>query len=69
MRPRDSREKHDLLLAGGAEVSAASADDDAFDGGLAGSAWFSGARVDAVVELEEASDTFGVDVVGDGGAA
>ena len=58
-----------LLLASGAEVSAATADDDALDGGFAGTAGLAGAGVDAVMELEEAGYAFGVDVVGDGGAA
>jgi hypothetical protein len=56
----------ELLLAGGAEVSAASTDYDAFDRCRTGAAGLAGARVDAVVQLEEARDSFGVDVVGDG---
>ncbi len=46
-------------------MGAAAPDDDALDGGLAGAAGLAGAGVDAVVELEEAGDTFGVDVVRD----
>jgi hypothetical protein len=59
----------DLLLAVRAEVGASASDDDALDGGFAGSAGLAGARVDVVVELEESCGAFGVYVVGDGGAA
>ena len=50
-------------------MRAASADNDAFDGSLAGAAGLAGAGVDVVVELEEACDAIGVHVVGDRGAA
>ena len=50
-------------------MSATSTDYDAFDGGGTGSAGLAGARVDAVVQLEEACYPFGVDVVGYGRAA
>jgi hypothetical protein len=46
-------------------VGAAAPDDDALDGGLAGSAGLAGAGVDAVVKLEEPGDTFGVNVIRD----
>lgn len=58
-----------LALADGAEVGAAASDEEALDGGAAGEAGLAGAEVDAVLELEEAADAIGVDVVGDGGAA
>ena len=58
-----------LFLAGGAEVGAAASYDDSLDGGFADAAGFAGAGVDVVVELEEASYSLGVHVVGDGGAA
>src|ERR1700712_2730427 len=56
-------------LAGRAEVSAAPAYDDAFDGGGADAAGLAGAAVDVVVELKEAGYAVGVYIVGDGGAA
>jgi hypothetical protein len=49
-------------------VGAAASNDDALDWRLADAAGLAGAGVDAVFELEEASDAVGVDVVGDGGA-
>jgi hypothetical protein len=58
-----------LLLAGGAEVAAAATDDDSLDGGFAGSAGLAGTGVDTVVELEETGYAFGIDVIGDRGAA
>lgn len=54
-----------LSLAGGAEVGAASACDDAFDGSVADAAGLTGTGVDVVVELEEAGYAVGVYVVGD----
>ena len=50
-------------------MSTASTDYDAFDGGGTGAAGLAGARVDAVVQLEESRDSFSVDVVGYGRAA
>ena len=50
-------------------MRAAAADDDLADGGGAEAAGLAFAGVDAVLELEEASYAFGVDVVRDGGAA
>jgi hypothetical protein len=50
-------------------MGATAAYDDAFDGCVAGAAGLVGARVDVVVELEEAGDSVGVYVVGDRGAA
>ena len=57
------------MLAMGAVVGAPSGEEDAADGGSADQAGLAGSHVDAVLELEEAGDTVGVDVVGDGGAA
>ena len=53
----------------GAEVGAAAGEGDAADRGGADEAGLAGAPVDAVLELEEAAGAFGIDVVGDGGAA
>ena len=50
-------------------MGAAASDKEALDGGAAGEAGLAGAEVDAVLELEEAADAVGIDVVGDGGAA
>lgn len=50
-------------------MCAAASDHDAFNGRLTGSAGLACAGVDTVVELEETSYTFGVDVVGDRGSA
>ena len=50
-------------------MSASSPYDDALNGCLADAAGLAGARVDEVVELEEAGYSVGVYVVGDGGAA
>ena len=58
-----------LFLAGGAEVGASAAYDYSLNGGFADTAWLAGAGVDMVMELEEAGYTFGVYVIGDGGAA
>src|SRR5882724_1250703 len=46
-------------------MRAASGDDDALDGGLAGVAGFAGAHIDAVLKLEESFFAIGVDVIGD----
>ena len=50
-------------------MGAAASDDDPLDWSFAGSAGLSCARVDVVVELEEAGCTIRVYVIGDGGAA
>ena len=52
-----------LLLARGTEVSAASTDYDAFNRGGAGAAGLAGSRVDAVMQLKEACDSLGIDVI------
>jgi len=57
------------LLTPRAEVGAAASEGDAADGRGADEAGLAGAPVDAVLELEEAARTIGIDVVGDGGAA
>ena len=56
-------------MASGAEVGASAAYDYSLNGGFADTAWLAGAGVDVVVELEEAGYTFGIYVIGDGGAA
>ncbi len=58
-----------LVLAGGAVDGGAAAYGEFFEGGGAVVAELAGAAVDLVLELEEAADAVGVDVVGDGGAA
>ena len=50
-------------------MGASTADDDLLDGRAADKAGLCGPHVDFVLELEEATHTVGVDVVGDGGAA
>lgn len=50
-------------------MAAAATDDDSLDGGFAGSAGLAGKGVDTVVELEETGYAFGIDVIGDRGAA
>ena len=57
-----------LALAGGAVVGAAAGEDDALDRRGADAAWFAGAGVDVVVELEEAGNSVCVDVIGDRGS-
>ena len=57
------------MLAVGAVVGAAAGEDDALDGRFADEAGFSEALIDAVLELEEAADAVGVDIIGDRGAA
>jgi hypothetical protein len=53
----------------GAVVGAAAGDRDAPDRGFAGEAGLAGALVDAVLELEKAAYTFGVDIIGNRGTA
>jgi len=50
-------------------VGAAASDEEALDGGAAGEAGLAGAEIDPVLELEEAADAVGIDIVGDRGAA
>lgn len=50
-------------------MGAAASDHDSLNGGVAEFAGLAGALVDAVLELEEAADAVGVNIVRDGGAA
>ena len=56
-------------MAARAEVSSAAGEEDPADGGSAIAAWFAGAQVDAVLQLEESTRAVGVDIIGDRGAA
>ncbi len=58
-----------LGLAAWAVNGGAAPDDEFFERGGALAAGFAGAAVDHVLELKEAADAGGVDVIGDGGAA
>jgi len=51
-----------------AVVGASPGEEDAADGGSADEAGLAGAQVDAMLELEEAGNAVGVDVIGDGRA-
>lgn len=58
-----------LRLAVGAEMGAASAEDDAADGRSADETGLALASVDAMLDLEETGLAVGVDVIGNGGAS
>ena len=50
-------------------MGTAASENDAANGGAAGSAGLAGALIDAMLELEESPGAFGIDVIGDRGAA
>jgi hypothetical protein len=56
------------MLAIGAEMSSSASQENAADGGFADQAWFAGAQIDPMLELEEAADAAGIDIIGYGGA-
>lgn len=54
------------LLAGGAEMRAATGNNDLFDGDTADQAGLSRAHIYLVLQLKETADAVGIHVVGDG---